>query len=354
MDRSWATEEGGSSRRPGHVDGSTAWRGTERPAAGWRRSSEVRGGCVAAPRWSVRRARPTGVGSALVPGAGAQTAYVSNLNQTSEPTSATMLTQSFTTGSQPGGYALGSVELSVRNLAGRTVAATIYETDGFGRPTTTVKHALTPPSTFPSDSTLTFTAPAGAILDADTTYSVVFSGSVNVGFERTESNSEDVVDTGWSIRDEYARRLTNGAWAHHSSKSLLIAFKGPIPSSDADAVAAGFQVDLAPGANVVKVVVTAEDGSTTETYAVTVARGTTADLEVPADWSLKPDAVGAGGRFRLLFVSSTVRTPDSTESPTTTPTCRRPPRRATPTSSPSRTQFRAVGSTADVNLRLTH
>ena len=153
---------------------------------------------------------------------------------------------------------------------------------------------------------------------------------------------EDVADTGWSIRDEYTRRLANGAWAHHSSKSLLIAVKGPIPSSDAaladaDATAAGFQVDQAPGANVVKVVVTAEDGSTTETYAVTVARGTTVDLEVPADWSLKPDAVGAGGRFRLPFVSSTVRTPDSTESPTTTPTCRRPPQRATPTSSPSRT-----------------
>ena len=300
------------------------------------------GGVSVAHGGRLRRARPAGVGSALALGAGAQTAYVSNLNQTSEPTSATMLTQSFTTGSRPGGYALGSVELSVRNLAGRTVAATIYETDGFGRPTTTVKHALTPPSTFPSDSTLTFTAPAGAILDADTTYSVVFSGSVNVGFERTESNSEDVADTGWSIRDEYTRRLTNGAWAHHSSKSLLIAVKGPIPSSDAaladaDATAAGFQVDQAPGANVVKVVVTAEDGSTTETYAVTVVRGTTVDLEVPADWSLKPDAVGAGGRFRLPFVSSTVRTPDSTESPTTTPTCRRPPQRATPTSSPSRT-----------------
>ena len=300
------------------------------------------GGVTVAHGGRLRRARPAGVGSALALGAGAQTAYVSNLNQTSEPTSATMLAQSFTTGSQPGGYALGSVELSVRNLAGRTVAATIYETDGFGRPTTTVKHALAPPSTFPSDSTLTFTAPAGAILDADTTYSVVFSGSVNVGFERTESNSEDVADTGWSIRDEYTRRLANGAWAHHSSKSLLIAVKGPIPSSDAaladaDATAAGFQVDQAPGANVVKVVVTAEDGPTTETYAVTVVRGTTVDLEVPADWSLKPDAVGAGGRFRLPFVSSTVRTPDSTESPTTTPTCRRPPQRATPTSSPSRT-----------------
>ena len=47
--------------------------------------------------------------------------------------------------------------------------------------------------------------------------------------------------------------------------------------TDADGVAEGFQIDLAAGANVVKVKVTAEDGETTETYTVTVTRaaGTT-------------------------------------------------------------------------------
>ena len=35
--------------------------------------------------------------------------------------------------------------------------------------------------------------------------------------------------------------------------------------------------------------------------------------EVPADWSLKPDAVAVGGTFRLLFVSSTTRDGTSTD-----------------------------------------
>ena len=83
---------------------------------------------------------------------------------------------------------------------------------------------------------------------------------------------------------------------------------------DADLDADGFQVDLVPGDNVVQVEVTGADDATTLTYTVTVARGTTVDLgAIPADWSLKPDAVAADGRFRLLFVSSTTRTADSTD-----------------------------------------
>ena len=73
-------------------------------------------------------------------------------------------------------------------------------------------------------------------------------------------------------------------------------------------------MDLVPGDNVVQVEVTGADGATTLTYEVTVARGTTVDLgAIPADWSLKPDAVAAGEGFRLLFVSSTTRTGDSTD-----------------------------------------
>ena len=205
------------------------------------RSSEVRGAAVAArPAWSWWRARPTGVGSALAvlvavlalgaaAPAQAQTTYVSNLNQTSDPFSSAMLAQSFTTGSQTGGYALGSVELSVGTIgAGGTVAAVIYETDTSGLPTTTVKHTLMPPSAFPSDSTLTFTAPADATLDAGTTYSVVFmavSGGGAVGFKRTDSTSEDVAETGWSIGDKYAFQQS-GSWQNSSSRSLVIAVKG--------------------------------------------------------------------------------------------------------------------------------
>ena len=83
--------------------------------------------------------------------------------------------------------------------------------------------------------------------------------------------------------------------------------------ADADPDADGFQVDLVPGDNVVRVAVAGADGTPT-TYAVTVNRGTTVDpVAIPADWSLKPDAVGAGGKFRLLFASSAGRTADSTD-----------------------------------------
>ena len=63
--------------------------------------------------------------------------------------------------------------------------------------------------------------------------------------------------------------------------------------TDADANAAGFQVNLNLGVNTLKVKVTAEDGKTTETYRVTVGRGPVAPL-----WSttltVGGDATGLG------------------------------------------------------------
>ena len=67
---------------------------------------------------------------------------------------------------------------------------------------------------------------------------------------------------------------------------------GDVMLTDADG-AGGFQIDLAAGANIIKVKVTAEDGMTTETYTVTVTRaaGTTlvSSLGQSADGS---DTVG--------------------------------------------------------------
>ena len=161
----------------------------------------------------------------------AQTTYVSNLLQTSEGVSATRLAQRFTTGSEAGGYALGSVDVSMSDInAGVTLSATIYETDASGLPTTTVVHALTAPSTFPSNSVLTFTAPASAMLDPSTTYIVVFQATSSIDFQRTSSDSEDEAETGWSIANVYTRH-DGTRWRHHSSQSLLIAVKGPATTS---------------------------------------------------------------------------------------------------------------------------
>ncbi len=61
---------------------------------------------------------------------------------------------------------------------------------------------------------------------------------------------------------------------------------------DADASADGHQVDLDVGSNTITVKVTAEDGTTTRTYTVTVTRAAppaSSDVvTVPADWTLKP------------------------------------------------------------------
>ena len=76
----------------------------------------------------------------------------------------------------------------------------------------------------------------------------------------------------------------------------------------------GFQVALSEGENTVKVEVTAED-TTTETYTVVVTRerrvtttpAAPPEVTVPNDWSLIPAGLGAGDKFRLLFLSSTKR-----------------------------------------------
>ena len=80
---------------------------------------------------------------------------------------------------------------------------------------------------------------------------------------------------------------------------------------DSDSVEDDFQVTLSVGENTIKVEVTAED-TTTQTYTVVVTRrmSTTtppapAEVEVLNGWSLKPTGLGAGDKFRLLFLSST-------------------------------------------------
>ena len=80
---------------------------------------------------------------------------------------------------------------------------------------------------------------------------------------------------------------------------------------DANSGEDDFQVTLSVGENTIKVEVTAED-TTTQTYTVVVTRrmSTTtppapAEVEVLYSWSLKPTGLGAGDKFRLLFLSST-------------------------------------------------
>ena len=73
---------------------------------------------------------------------------------------------------------------------------------------------------------------------------------------------------------------------------------------DADSNENDFQVPLSPGANTIKVVVTAEDALTTQTYTVAVMLPATT---ISPTWSLIPAGFSPGDQFRLVFLSSTTR-----------------------------------------------
>ena len=327
MDRSWATEEGGLPRRPGRVDGSTARRGTERPAAGRRRSSEVRGVCVAPlPLRGGRRTRPTGVGSALAllvavlalgaaAPARAQTILVSNTGEAQGGGSVgTVMAQAFTTGSHPSGYRLASVSLVLAGLGSQVNSSDTHVavwSDDAGEPDAEIA-ALTSPS-LAADAINVFAAPddLDLDLDPDTTYHVVVNRGLEtdarVKLKNTGSDSE-TSDHGWTIADDrhWSNSLNPTSWSV-SAQELVMQLEGEqLVSRDA----------------------------------------------IPADWSLKPDAVGAGGRFRLLFVSSTVRTGDSTDIADYNTHVQGAAAAGHADIQAFADEFTAVGSTATVNVRL--
>ena len=118
---------------------------------------------------------------------------------------------------------------------------------------------------------------------------------------------------------------------------------------DADGLVNGQQVDLDVGPNVVRVVVTAADANTTLTYTVTVER--LASTRIPANWSLKPAAVGVGKSFRLLFLSSTKRVLDATDIADYDAFVQRLAAGGHADIQAFSSQFRVVGSTAAVDAR---
>ena len=83
--------------------------------------------------------------------------------------------------------------------------------------------------------------------------------------------------------------------------------------TDTDATTPALDAPVVVGDNTVKVKVTAEAGDPhTDTYTVVVTRRAVTttppappEIAVPNDWSLIPTGLGAGDKFRLLFLSST-------------------------------------------------
>ena len=143
-------------------------------------------------------------------------ALVSNVGQTATGNANVTASQSqgqgFTTGSDSGGYTLGSVELAVSSFSGTAsdITVSIYS-ESSGDPGTVV-HTLTTPASISTPVT-TFTAPSDTTLAAGTTYYVVISTTGSgINLSRTDATAEDTGGvSGWSIADS-GRVFASNAW----------------------------------------------------------------------------------------------------------------------------------------------
>ena len=205
-------------------------------------------------------------------------ALVSNVGQTAATGDAQVNTpqsqgQGFTTGSDSGGYTLGSVELAVSSFSGTAsdITVSIYS-ESSGDPGTVV-HTLTTPASI-SAAVTTFTAPSGATLAASTTYYVVISTtSSGISLSRTDATAEDTGGvSGWSIAD--SRRFFGLSGWNTTTRPIRMRVNGEAAT------------------------------------AAVLEMGVT---EVPADSSLVPDGLGPGDQFRLIFLSSETRTAEATD-----------------------------------------
>ena len=162
-------------------------------------------------------------------------ALVSNVGQTAAGNANVTATQSqgqgFTTGSDSGGYTLGSVELAVSSFSGTASDITVSIYSESSDDPGTVVHTLTTPASISTPVT-TFTAPSGTTLAAGTTYYVVISTtSSGINLSRTNATAEDTGGaSGWSIADD-RRLFAGGNWVNTSSP-IRMRVNGAAASTD--------------------------------------------------------------------------------------------------------------------------
>ena len=115
----------------------------------------------------------------------------------------------------------------------------------------------------------------------------------------TPGFAPDVLSYAASVADHIAR-VTVTATRNEPNAEVEFVDGNGNALADADAAADGQQVDLAPGANVVGVRVTAHDGETTQTYTVTVTRATPSAGCATGDTWCDTMTVGTWGSFGAI------------------------------------------------------
>ncbi|MDE0195010.1 MAG: cadherin-like beta sandwich domain-containing protein, partial [bacterium] len=260
---------------------------------------------------------------------------VSNTGQNTDSAVRDRTGQRFRTGPNPSGYTIDRIGIEVGGDADGEALLRVYTVSG-NRPSSLLYTFADPAGGFAAGSVNYFEAPAGAVLEPNTTYMAVLSddaGTGNTGIEirLTGSDSEDSAAAGWNIHnDRYAfpgeltfsvkmqvhgranadPTLSALALANAADGSAIdlnetfaadtlgytadaanavetvtvtptaadaaagVAFldENDRALTDADDTEAGFQLALDVGANIVQVQVTGSDAVASRTYTLIVTR----------------------------------------------------------------------------------
>ena len=170
-------------------------------------------------------------------GAAARRSLVSNIGESSTSTLLTQhydIAQGFRTGGLGSGYVLDSVEVQVVVVSGSAApVVTLHKDD----PDSVPVASLSVPSSLTRNSPVVFGAPAGTVLELDSTYYVVIGeggASGYVGVAVTGSGDE-VADPGWEVLDRVLRRAagSTGAFDIEGDGAVRISVNGEYTAVEA-------------------------------------------------------------------------------------------------------------------------
>ena len=140
--------------------------------------------------------------------------------------------QGFTTGNNVNGYWLSGIIARIGSQTSGTPVVSIYSADTDGKPNARL-YTLNSPS-LTANANNTFTAPANATLEKNTTYFVVFFNNTfsneSYSLSGTSSDNETAgsnVGTGWSIENDHRYENTRGtAGWQTNTNALRISIQG--------------------------------------------------------------------------------------------------------------------------------
>ena len=155
---------------------------------------------------------------------------VSNTGETAQQSASnTFQAQSFTTGSNAGGYTVSEVQIRLSAVATATTSVKFRENNSSNQPGDLVA-TLTNPASFSTTASLhTFTAPTDTTLAANTTYWITVNEGIatRATYSRTTSDNE-TGQTGWSIGDNrFWRSAESSVWSS-STTPLMLLIKGTL------------------------------------------------------------------------------------------------------------------------------